>query len=156
MKYIPLFSCDEMAMVDDEDFARCFQHKWYLDRYGYPAMTPARDQRIRLSVFLLGLPRGNKVIHHDKNKLNSQKVNLLPVTRAASAQAAPRRLTNTSGYKGVSWHTRAEKWVAILWSQGYPYYLGLYPTKKEAARAYDRKALEVYGEHADFNLGKPA
>ena len=156
MKYIPLSSCDEMAMVDDEDFARCFQHRWFLDKGGFPAMTPERDRRIRLSAFVLGIERGSSVIHKDRNKFNSQKDNLRATDRSAKAQVAPKRSTNTSGYKGVSFHKQAKKWVSVIGNQGYVLYLGIFKTKEEAAKAYDLKALELYGEHADFNLGKPA
>ena len=42
-----------------------------------------------------------------------------------------------SGYQGVSWHKRDEKWEASIWQEGKRKSLGEYADKKDAAKAWD-------------------
>lgn len=56
--------------------------------------------------------------------------------------------TNTSGYKGVTWHKLAKKWMASIRVRGTVLYLGLFDTPEAAHAAYSAKALETKGEFA--------
>lgn len=57
-------------------------------------------------------------------------------------------ITNTSGYKGVSWHKAAKKWAARIRSEGGTRHLGLYETAEEAHAAYCAEAQRTKGEFA--------
>lgn len=63
-----------------------------------------------------------------------------------------KRLDNTSGFNGVCWHKGAGKWVAQITHSRKHLYLGLFSDPKEAARAYDKKAVEVFGGLASLNF----
>jgi hypothetical protein len=58
---------------------------------------------------------------------------------------------NTSGYKGV---TRNGKngWRAAIMCNGVYYLLGTHKTKEEAAKRYDIKAIELFGDSAKTNF----
>ena len=56
---------------------------------------------------------------------------------------------NTSGYKGVS--KRNNKWSASIHKDNQKIHLGYFHTAKEAAKAYDTKAKELFGEFANVN-----
>ena len=50
--------------------------------------------------------------------------------------------TNTSGYRGVSWHSKTSKWVAKIKIYNKTIYLGLFNEPIEAAKAYDRYVIQ--------------
>ncbi len=64
----------------------------------------------------------------------------------------PRFANNTSGYKGVSLFGRDSKWKAQIQVDGKKRHLGYFDDKIEAAKAYDRAALELHGEFAVLNF----
>jgi hypothetical protein len=51
--------------------------------------------------------------------------------------------TNTSGYRGVSWHKAARKWSATIRQDGVLHYLGLFDTPQKASAAYNRAAATL-------------
>jgi hypothetical protein len=55
-----------------------------------------------------------------------------------------------SGFRGVTKHKN--KWTASIFVNGKNNYLGLFSTPEEAARAYDRKAYELFGDAAPLNF----
>lgn len=56
----------------------------------------------------------------------------------------------SSKYRGVS--LRNGKWEARVRSQNTTHYLGRFTKEIDAAKAYDAKALELWGEHARMNV----
>jgi hypothetical protein len=54
------------------------------------------------------------------------------------------------GFRGVSKHNG--KFWSRFASVGVTYRLGHYDTREEAARAYDKKALEILGSKANLNF----
>lgn len=57
---------------------------------------------------------------------------------------------NTSNYRGVSFGSNA--WQAHITVSRKIIYLGAHSSKEEAARAYDKVALEFFGEFASLNF----
>jgi len=92
-----------------------------------------------------------KVGFKDNNIENQRWGNLMEVPDSAASYKAKRSSTNTSGYKGVSWSTRAKKWRAMCCHAGKHHFLGYHETAEAAKRAYDDFASRVFGEF--FNSG---
>ncbi len=63
-----------------------------------------------------------------------------------------RKDAKTSKYKGVSWHAKTFKWRAQITCPGRNPHIGMFSTEEEAARAYDSKAKEFFGEFAHINF----
>jgi hypothetical protein len=55
---------------------------------------------------------------------------------------------NTSGFKGVTKHTRSGKWQAQIGAFGKRYFLGLFDDPKDAHAAYAAAAIQHFGEFA--------
>ena len=51
-------------------------------------------------------------------------------------------------YKGVQWITRDRIWLAICAKV----YIGKFKSEEEAAIAYNKKAIEMFGEFARLNI----
>ena len=58
----------------------------------------------------------------------------------------------SSRYRGVLWYARKHKWKAALHAGGKSTHLGYYDDEEQAARAYDAKARELYGDTARLNF----
>jgi hypothetical protein len=57
----------------------------------------------------------------------------------------------SSIYKGVGWNKKDFKWHAKIMFQGKKIFLGCFVNEIEAAKAYNKAALEYFGEFARIN-----
>lgn len=159
MKQVPISNTELFALVDDEDFERVSQFKWHL-RSGYPWRTiyhvvnKKRVYRaISLHRFVLGLPPNRPYVDHkDKNKLNCQKHNLRICTQSQNLGNTGLFRNNTSGYKGVSFYRRYNKWTAHINKNGKKFFIGYFKCPIAAAKAYDHEASVHFGEFAHLNF----
>lgn len=99
------------------------------------------------------LKSGEQVDHIDSNSLNNCRNNLRLATHGENCQHRRKTLSETtSRFKGVSWHSRAEKWYAEIQFEGKQKSLGYFEFEEDAARAYDRAALEYFGNYSLLNF----
>ena len=100
-------------------------------------------------------PKGMDVDHINRNGLDNRKCNLRICTRSQNKGniEKPRRpkTVATSKYKGVNYKShpdfRHKPWRAFIKA----IHIGCFKTEAEAAKAYNEKALEHYGEFALLN-----
>jgi len=57
--------------------------------------------------------------------------------------------SNRSGFKGV--HAQGSRWIASITHNRQLIHIGMFKTAKDAANAYDAKAVELFGEFALTN-----
>lgn len=158
MKRIKLTQ-NKNALVDDEDFDFLSQWKWTL-RNGYAARSiylgGGRKNQKSKSIYMHRLvrkvPSTLEVDHINGNKLDNRKVNLRKVTSSQNKCNRPLQRNNSSGLRGVIWNKQRGKWMAQIKSKNQYHYLGLFTEKKDAALAYNKKAVEFFGNFARPNL----
>lgn len=89
------------------------------------------------------------VDHKNTNRADNRLDNLREATRAQNLQNANRKSNNTSGFKGVSWSSRRQKWIVTIKGPGIKQRcIGQYADKATAARAYKEAAEFYFGEFA--------
>ena len=93
-----------------------------------------------------------KIDHIDGDGLNNRRANLRHCTNQENCRNQGLARNNRSGFKGVSWYPNSGKWVATIWDGKRKVFLGYYADPVEAARAYDAKARELFGEFARPNF----
>jgi hypothetical protein len=155
MKEIPLTQ-GKVALVDDDDFAYLSQFKWYAQK-NFNTFYAQRHVRVNGRQYHISMHRvvactsvGMHTDHIDGNGLNNTKANLRSCTNRENHYNTARPITATLPYKGIS---RANsKWRASLQVDRKLVYIGVFPTMEEAARAYDRRAKELWGEYARLNF----
>ena len=92
-------------------------------------------------------PKQNLVGAKNGNKLDCRLENLEWRTRSKSSRN--RKTTSKTGYTGV--YQENKKYRAIITIKGKAVHIGMYSTPEEAAEAYNKRALEIYGDDARLN-----
>jgi len=150
-----------VALVDDEDYERCMKYKWHVSKHkdcrtlyakGYGGTSNGKYITLSLHRFILNPPKNMQTDHINCNGLDNRKANLRIVTSIQNKQNVNKYENNNSKYKGVCWHKRNKKWIAQICHNKKRIYLGLFTSKIEAARTYDKKAKELFGEFAKLNF----
>lgn len=83
--------------------------------------------------------------HINTDRSDNRISNLREATNAQNMQNGVLKKSNTSGFRGVSWHTKSNKWKAGIVINGKACHLGLFSSKEEASLVYNEKAKEVFG-----------
>ena len=63
-----------------------------------------------------------------------------------------KKMVAASAFKGITFHRQSKKWRSQISFAGKQIYVGSYPTELEAAKAYDKKAIELHGDKAILNF----
>jgi hypothetical protein len=66
------------------------------------------------------------------------------------------RRDSTTGMKGVSWHRGTKKYQVSICKDRQQFNLGYFSDLLDAAKAYDQKARELFGDHAALNFPSEA
>ena len=158
MKRIPLTQ-GKFAIVNDEDFDRLNSFKWYAheDRNTYYAVRTIRQNGKRKTILMhreimeLKAGDGRQTDHINHDGLDNRRDKLRICTNAENHyNQKPGK--GTSKYKGCSWYKRDKKWQARIRLNSKLIHLGLFDSEIEAAKAYDAKAKELFGEFACVNI----
>ena len=143
----------------DARYARAIgAFNWFVGTHGYAVRnavhtfgTERPGSAILLHRFLLGAEESQMVDHVNGDKMDCRVANLRLATDGQNA-ANKTMLGNRTGYKGVERINHGTgNWRARIMVGRRCIHLGVFPTPVEAARAYDRAAVEHFGEFARTN-----
>ncbi len=153
VRRIPL-TRGKFALVDAEDYYRLIRQKWnaVIGNNTFYAAGTQSGKTIKMHRFIMDAPEDLFVDHIDHNGLNNAKGNLRLCTFAQNARNTQPTKGTSSRYKGVCWKKNAKKWVANVQPNNKRYFLGYFKTEIDAAKAYDKKAAEIFGEFACLNF----
>lgn len=144
-----------VSIIDDDDYEAISAFKWSLWKGGYAARKfyfEGVERTLSMHVFIMCPPRDLWIDHINGDGLDNRKSNLRYATNSLN-QANRKRLTlNTSGYRGVCFAKDTGKWQAAIKHRQHNYYLGQYDTREQAAIAYDKAAVRLFGQFAVLNF----
>lgn len=140
------------VIVDTEDFDLITKNKWK-HKDGYIVKISTLKYLHRYIMDRYENVEGKDIHHIDHNPLNNSRSNLVACTHTENCRSQLKTKSKvTSKYKGVHWHIRRKKWMAQIKVNYRQIYLGSFVNEVDAAKAYDKKAKELFGEFAHPNF----
>lgn len=149
---IPLAHGLGIALVDASDHELVAGRRWHLHAQGY-ACTGGGSSRSLMHRLILNLAKGDghSVDHINRDKLDNRRANLRICTHAENMQNLGAK-GGSSQYRGVSWDSKRQTWVADVSPEGKKKTLGRFATELDAAKA----AARWRHEHLPFSVEDPA
>lgn len=153
MKYI-MMAKGRRVMVDDTDYDWLNQWRWRLVA-GYACRMRLKGEdsssHIYMHRMIMDAPKGTEVDHINHDELDNTRQNLRIASHQENAWNRDKQKNNTSGYNGVTWVKKAQRWRAAVAQDGKSIYLGQYKDIKEAVKARDAFVMEHRSGFAVLN-----
>lgn len=152
-----------VAIVDDDDYDRLSKYKWSaLENnktvyavHRFKNELSGKYKMVGMHRFIIGISENYRIDHIDRNGLNNCKNNLRKCSDADNQHNKTIYKNNTTGYRGISFFPKANKnkpFTAHICLNRKLVHIGYFKTDIEAAKAYDKKAIELFGEFASLNF----
>ena len=147
-----------VTQVSDEDYDELKKYKWFADVRPctvYARRTKSINEENQKKIFIhrqiLKVKLGEYTDHIDGNGLNNTRENLRIVTSCQNNRNRKKIPGRSSKYKGVSFEKDRNKWRSIIINNYQKIDLGRFDNEVDAAKAYNKAAIELFGEFARLN-----
>jgi predicted metallo-beta-lactamase superfamily hydrolase len=145
------------TVVDDADYEWLTQWKWCvcINNRGKPYAQRIIHRKSehgvkRMSRVILDAPADLQVDHINGDSLDNRRANLRLCTLQENCQNRGANRKGTSRFVGVSREPYGYR--SVLGHNKVRYYLGIFSSEEEAARAHDTAALRLCGQFARLNF----
>jgi HNH endonuclease/AP2 domain len=148
--------------VDDDCYGVLSRHSWRIIKtfrgkmYVFTELGNRSSTRRMIYMHQMVCGSYSHVDHKDGDTFNNKAENLRPATKSQNgANSKKMKLRKgkptSSKYKGVHYSKSAGKYIANVYCDGKRYGCGSFDNEIDAARAYNKKAKELFGEFALLN-----
>lgn len=149
----------KVAIIDSVDAHWALRDKWrfnggYAIRTRQPTDGPG-SRYIWLHREILHPDSGEEGDHINRDTLDNRRCNLRIASRSQNGANRGLYANNTTGFRGIAYRARSKKgkpWRSGIQVNGRTLHLGCFYTAEEAARMYDKAALEHFGPFASLNF----
>ena len=145
---------NEEFWFDLEDYDKIKDCHWKYNSDGYVAGYHRQYHKmVKLHRLVLDIRDSSIEVDHivhpprTEHKIDNRKANLRVVNHSQNCMNTAMYKNNSSGYRGVSWHSRFKKWLARIQVNGKNIHLGYFSDKKDACRAYEKASNIYFGEY---------
>jgi len=144
-----LLPSGQEVLYDIEDSSLVERYKWYAHPTGRSiyarigpcaALKPEQKRQLMHCLIMGNPPKGHCIDHINGNGLDNRRVNLRFATKAQNSRN--QRVQIGKMYKGITKDKTG--WTARI-------ILGTFSTPEEAALAYNKAAIQFFGEFACLN-----
>lgn len=147
----------ETTLLDAEDYYKFKDKVWSKHSQGYAVRSEGSVRKGTYKQYLLhreivNAQSGEYVDHINRNCLDNRKDNLRVCSNKENVVNSAGNRNSSSRYKGVSWYDPTKNWTARIKSDNKLHHLGRFNNEEDAAKAYDKKAKELFGEYAFLNF----
>lgn len=94
------------------------------------------------------------VDHENRNPLDNRIENLRAATTAQNCSNRCSARNSSSTYLGVNLHSNKKAWECAISINNKRTYIGYFKLEKDAALAYNKEAVKLFGEFANLNIIK--
>jgi len=145
-------------IVSDDDWHHLMRYTFSANKANYVSVR--KKGMIQMLHRYLMNPEPDMIVDHiNHNNLDNRRENLRIVdTKQSSYNKRKKQGDSSSPFKGVSKIVCQRKkgaivsYIAQLFKDGIRFGLGTFKNELDAARAYNEKAKELFGEHAYLNV----
>lgn len=139
------------AYVSACDYEEISKFNWRLVGGGYAGRKEG-NKTILMHRQIMKPPKGKVVDHVHGNRLDNSRDNLRVCSRRENSHNKVKHRNSISRFKGVYYDKRRGRWFAAIYFDRRRHLLGYFDDEVEAARVYDRAAVEQFGEFARLNF----
>ena len=148
------------TIVDQKDFYRLNDFQWCVAGskgkfyvFGGQRISPEEIKLVRLHRLIINAPDGLLVDHRNTDSLDNRRTNLRLATRSQNCCNRRKTKSKTSSrFIGVYFDKRKDLWSACINFHRKRIWLGYFKNEIDAAKAYDKAALEYHKEFARLNF----
>ena len=140
-------------IIDTTDLPLVSSRQWCMEKDGY-AKSRTNGEYVTLHRLLMGVTDSGhriRVDHISGDATDNRRSNLRICTAIDNSRNSRLRSNNKTGFKGVCYVPKKGKYCAYISDNCKTKNLGYFETAQEAAAAYDKAALLIYGDYARTN-----
>ena len=134
-------------------FAWLMQWNWHAQKSHSTIYAVHGSKKLAMHRVVKAITDSKIMIDHaNHNGLDNTETNLRIATNSLNQFNSIKQINKSSKYKGVSWDKKKRKFAVRIHVNKKNAFLGLFNNEVSAAKAYDKKAKELYGEFVNVNI----